>query len=325
MRKWRNAICGIGIGCIKHKKHNFRFQALAVPHRRDSRALGFPSSEQQIQVDLIDVKCDKDLNGMTVTIDFAQPFNGVIYSRGYFSESKCRWVSGDDLLALNINYLWNAFCFRYVSVGQNKDSYTFVVPYKGCGSKRSCKVCDSVDNILIIQSDEEVQSSFDLARKISCSATGVEEEKKIYFKPIIVDMLEVLTVPTKSGGVDCWMDIQRGVYPKITTIGDVIKIGEELSVLVYLRDPRSEYDLTVRNCWAYDDDDFDSKSTGRLRLSDANGCSARKKLFGAWQRTTQTGDSGATLLVHNVLRAFKFPDKSQVYLKCDIEVKNSMI
>lgn len=214
-----------------------------------------------------------------------------------------------------------AIYFRYVSVGQNQNSYTFVVPYKGCGSKRSCSVCNSIDNVLIIQSDEEVQGVFDLARKISCSATGFEEEKKIFFKPIVVDMLEVVTVPTKSGGVDCWMDIQRGIYPTLTPVGEVIKIGEELTVLVYLRDERVEYDLIVRNCWAYDDEDFDSRSTGKLKLSDASGCSARQKLFGVWQRTTKTGNSGATLLLHNVLRAFKFPDKAQVYLKCDIEVK----
>lgn len=61
-----------------------------MPQQIGNTVLGFPSFEQKIQVDLIDVKCDKDLNGMTVTIDFSQPFNGVIYSRGYFSESKCR-------------------------------------------------------------------------------------------------------------------------------------------------------------------------------------------------------------------------------------------
>lgn len=215
-------------------------------------------------------------------------------------------------------------CFSYVPVGQNRNSYTFVVPFRGCGSKRSCSVCNSVDNVLIIQSDEEVQSEYDLARKVSCSATGFEEEKKIYFKPIVVDMLEVVSVPTKSGGIDCWMDIQRGVYPKITPIGESIRIGEEISVLVYLRDARHEYDLIVRNCWAYDDEDFDSKKTGRLKLSEANGCSARKKLFGTWERTTQTGDSGATLLLHNVLRSFKFPDKAQIYLKCDIEVRDAL-
>lgn len=162
---------------------------------------------------------------------------------------------------------------RYVSVGENEKSYNFVVPFEGCGSKPSCSVCNSVDNILIIQHDEEVQGEYDTARKISCSRTGIDEDRKVFFKPFIVDMLDVVTVPTSNGGVDCWMDIQRGTYPKLTPVGEVIKIGEELTVLVYLRDEKSEYDLSVRNCWAYNDDDFDDKNTGKVQLSDASGCS----------------------------------------------------
>lgn len=46
----------------------------------------------------------------------------------------------------------------------------------------------------------------------------------------------------------------------------------------------------------------------------------KRKLFGSWQKTAETGSSGATLLLHNTIRAFKFPDESQIYLKCDIEV-----
>lgn len=72
------------------------------------------------------------------------------------------------------------------------------------------------------------------------------------------------------------MDIQRGIFPQLTAIGNTIKIGEALSVLVYLRDPKNEYDLTVRNCWAYDNEDFDDKKTGKVQLSDASGCTMYK-------------------------------------------------
>lgn len=158
--------------------------------------------------------------------------------------------------------------------GQNGSSYTFSVPFKGCGSKRVCAVCDSIENVLIIQNDEDVQSQWDTARKISCTHTDIEEEKKIIFKPIVVDMLDVVTVPTHNGGVECWMDIQRGLYPKISPIeSEVIRIGEELSVLVYFRDQREEYDLAVRNCFAYDNEDFDAKNVGKIQLSDSTGCS----------------------------------------------------
>lgn len=86
-------------------------------------------------------------------------------------------------------------------------------------------------------------------------------------------MLEVVNVPTSNGGVDCWMDIQRGEYPQITPIADIIKIGESLSVLVYLRDQKNEYDISVRDCWAYDNQDYSDGATGKIQLSTKNGCS----------------------------------------------------
>lgn len=91
-----------------------------------------------------------------------------------------------------------------------------------------------------------------------------------------------------------------------------------------MKDDRNEYDIIVRDCWAYDNEDYGAKTTGRLQLSDGNGCSRKKKLFGAWTKTDQTGNSGATSIVHNTLYAFKFPDKAQVFLKCDIEVCSSI-
>lgn len=77
---------------------------------------------------------------------------------------------------------------------------------------------------------------------------------QLLFQPFVVEMLEVVNVPTLTGAVECWMDIQRGTYPKISAIPDIIKIGETLSVLVYLKDVKNEYDLVVRDCWAYDNE-----------------------------------------------------------------------
>ena len=85
-------------------------------------------------------------------------------------------------------------------------------------------------------------------------------------------MLEVINVPTATGGVECWMDIQRGEYPAITPIPSIIKIGEVLSVLVYLRDLNGEYDISVRDCYAYDSPDYYDPMTGKIQLSDKNGC-----------------------------------------------------
>lgn len=238
-----------------------------------SDAFGLSLSESPFDIELIDVKCDRNLKGMAVTVQFSQTFNGVIYSRGYFNDPRCRYIFPLFLNCYVEIVISLYFLFSYVPVGQGLNSYTFIVPFRGCGSKRSCAACNSIDNVLVIQADEDVQSISDTARKVSCSRTGVEEENRIFFKPFVVDMLEVVTVPTSNGGVDCWMDIQRGIYPKINPIGETIKIGEELSVLVYLRDPNNNYDLMVRNCYAYDNEDFESRDAAKLQLSDASGCS----------------------------------------------------
>lgn len=73
---------------------------------------------------------------------------------------------------------------RFVKAGGNEKVYTFTVPYDGCGSKASCSVCASVDNILVIQSDEEITETWDTARRITCSR-GETTEKTIYFKPFV--------------------------------------------------------------------------------------------------------------------------------------------
>lgn len=54
-----------------------------------------------------------------------------------------------------------------------------------------------------------------MARKVSCAAPDANE-KTIAFKPFVVDMLEVVSVPVSSGSVDCWMDIRRGSFPNVS-------------------------------------------------------------------------------------------------------------
>lgn len=42
-------------------------------------------------IEMIDVKCNQD-KGMLVKLDFAEDFNGVVYSQGHFNEPRCRYV-----------------------------------------------------------------------------------------------------------------------------------------------------------------------------------------------------------------------------------------
>jgi hypothetical protein len=94
---------------------------------------------------------------------------------------------------------------------------------------------DTLDNIIVIQTDEVVQEEWDTARRLSCAtAAPVVKQKKVLFKPFMVDMLEVVTVPTASGtSIDCWMDIRKGQYPNVRVPQAGEKITKLMDILLF--------------------------------------------------------------------------------------------
>lgn len=51
------------------------------------------------------------------------------------------------------------------------------------------------------------------------SGVGRREETHILkLKPFMVDMLDVVAVEGPAGGVECWMDIQKGVFPNVSIV-----------------------------------------------------------------------------------------------------------
>nr|QKV49921.1 mucin-2-like protein [Locusta migratoria] len=207
----------------------------------------------------------------------------------------------------------------YVKAGSNKSSFKFNIPVKGCGTVPSGGFGKTVDNIIVIQTDDDVQEAWDIARKVSCATTSLQE-KTVLFRPFVVDMLEVVSVPVTTGTVDCWMDIRRGYFPNTSPLGEIIKIGEPLTVLVYIKDRERRYDVRVRDCWAYDSEDYEAADTHRLQLTGPDGCPKKRKLIGYWQTTTDVGNTDASIIAYNNISAFKFPDRMQVYLTCNIEI-----
>lgn len=52
---------------------------------------------------------------------------------------------------------------------------------------------------------------------LEVSVGGVRQEQShiLKLKPFMVDMLDVVAVEGPAGGVECWMDIQKGVFPNV--------------------------------------------------------------------------------------------------------------
>lgn len=113
--------------------------------------------------------------------------------------------------------------FRFVEAGSGQQDYRFTIPLNACAPKPTPGTCrggncrNSNEIIIILQTDDTVQELWDVARRVSCAAEG-HNEKTVYFKPFMVDMLEVTSVPMESSTIECWMDIQRGSYPSVSSV-----------------------------------------------------------------------------------------------------------
>lgn len=88
-----------------------------------------------------------------------------------------------------------------------------------------------------------------------------------------------------------------------------------LSVFIVLNRTNGCVCFKVRDCIARDE-----SSTNTLQLTDEMGCILKPKLFGAFQKTNDTGNTGASIIAYAYFQAFKFPDVMDLLIECNVEL-----
>ena len=177
-----------------------------------------------------------------------------------------------------------------------------------------------IENTIIIQQDPMVQDSWDSARKITCDWQS-KLEKMVTFAPFpVADLQGVAEIKFAGSGdnVKTRMEIQFGRGPFAAPLEGLTKIGDELSVVVYVQDGGAGYDILVKNCYAYDSKNF--KNANKIRLLNEHGCLYRPHQMEYFKRTFDVRSTGADIIAFARMNAFKFPDKMDVYLSCELEM-----
>lgn len=209
---------------------------------------------------------------------------------------------------------------RYISASSGKTSFTFHVLSQICGTEmETYDNTIELSNIVVIQNDESIQEIWDVARLIKCN--WVETfVKKIRFNSFSVGMLNAEEIEFSGGDtLDCWMDIQLGAYPETKEINSIVPIGETLSLLIYLKDKEENYDVAVKDCYAYSSP-ADEVESQKILLTNENGCVVKEKLISKFQKVRENDVDGSVLVSHATLSAFKFPDFMEVYISCNMEI-----
>jgi len=165
-----------------------------------------------------------------------------------------------------------------------------------------------------------VQDSWDSARKITCDWQS-KLEKMVTFAPFpVADLQGVAEIKFAGSGdnVKTRMEIQFGRGPFAAPLEGLTKIGDELTVVVYVQDGGAGYDILVKNCFAYDSRDF--KNANKIRLLNEHGCLYRPHQMEYFKRTFDVRSTGADIIAFARMNAFKFPDKMDVFLSCELEM-----
>jgi len=247
----------------------------------------------------LDVQCEKNL--MKVSLKFDKPFNGVIFSKGHFSDLNC----------------------VHLPAQSGKSNTYFDIAINGCGTTGNTENglygygADSgsgtyFENTIVVQYDPQVQEVWDQARKLRCTWHD-QYEKSVTFRPFPVDMLDVVRADFAGDNVGCWMQIQVGKGPWASEVSGLVKIGQTMTMVLAIKDDEQKFDMLVRNCMAHDG------KRPPIQLVDQQGCITRPKLMSKFNKIKNFGAS-ASVLSYAHFQAFKFPDSMEVHFQCTIQI-----
>lgn len=238
---------------------------------------------------------------MKVAVEFDKPFNGVIFSKGHYSQGNC----------------------VHLPANSGKGSVYFDVSINSCGTTGNTQnglygygaqsgSGTFFENTIVIQYDPQVQEVWDQARKLRCTWHD-QYEKSVTFRPFPVDMLDVVRADFAGDNVGCWMQIQVGKGPWASEVAGIVKIGQTMTIVLAIKDEESKFDMLVRNCIAHDG------KRAPIELVDSTGCIVRPKIMSRFTKIKNFGSS-ASVLSYAHFQAFKFPDSMEVHFQCTIQI-----
>ncbi|XP_057650875.1 uncharacterized protein LOC130890674 [Diorhabda carinulata] len=257
------------------------------------------TTPEKPQIKHLQVQCEK--THMRVNMEFDRPFYGMIFSKGFYSDSHCVHLKpGTGHLSATFEIFLNS-CGMSSSVNHNAASYGGATP---SGSY--------VENTIIIQYDPYVQEVWDQARKLRCTWYDFYE-KAVTFRPFQVDVLHAITANFLGDNLQCWMQIQVGKGPWASEVSGIVKIGQTMTMVLAIKDDENKFDMLVRNCVAHDG------KRAPIQLVDQYGCVVRPKIMSKFQKIKNFGPS-ASVVSFAYFQAFKFPDSMNVHFQCVIQV-----
>ncbi|KAL7049562.1 hypothetical protein ACKWTF_003764 [Chironomus riparius] len=248
------------------------------------------------KVQHIEAECQDDY--MKIRIGFNGTFNGLLYSSGYAYDPDCMYINGTG-----------------------RDYYEFYIQLNRCGTlgknslhedSRKNPTKNFMWNTVTVQYNPLIEEEFDEHFKVTCEY-GYDFWKTVTFPFLDVEVATGNPVVFTLSPPECYMEIRNGYGTSGTRVGGPVRVGDPLTLIIYMRSKYDGFDIVVNDCYAH------NGANKRIQLIDEFGCPVDDKLIsrfrGSWS------DSGIfETQVYAYMKTFRFTGSPALYIECDVRM-----
>ncbi|KAH8395604.1 hypothetical protein KR222_001866, partial [Zaprionus bogoriensis] len=252
-------------------------------------------AQNSTRVQHIEAECQDDY--MKIRIGFNGSFSGLLYSAGYAYDPDCMYINGSG-----------------------RDYYEFYIQLNRCGTlgKNSLQEesrknpTNFMWNTVTVQYNPLIEEEYDEHFKVTCEY-GYDFWKTVTFPFLDVEVATGNPVVFTLSPPECYMEIQNGYGIGGPRVTGPVRVGDPLTLIIYMRSKYDGFDIVVNDCYAH------NGANKRIQLIDQHGCPVDDKLIsrfrGSWS------DSGVfETQVYAYMKTFRFTGSPALYIECDVRM-----
>ncbi|XP_074110615.1 uncharacterized protein LOC141534892 [Cotesia typhae] len=248
------------------------------------------------RVQHIEAECQDDY--MKIRIAFNGSFAGLLYSAGYSYDPDCMYVNGTG-----------------------RDYYEFYIQLNRCGTlgenthhqdSRKNPTKNLMWNTVTVQYNPLIEEEFDEHFKVTCEY-GYDFWKTVTFPFLDVEVATGNPVVFTLQPPECYMEIRYGYGTTGTRVAGPVRVGDPLTLIIYMRSKYDGFDIVVNDCYAH------NGGNKRIQLIDQYGCPVDDKLISRFRGSWSESGLFETQ-VFAYMKTFRFTGSPALYIECDVRM-----
>ncbi|XP_065217838.1 uncharacterized protein LOC135843757 [Planococcus citri] len=260
----------------------------------DARRQGYNNT----RVQHIEAECQDDY--MKIRIGFNGSFGGLLYSSGYSYDPDCVYING---------------------TGSGRDYYEFFIQLNRCGTlgknsrqedARKNPAKNLMWNTVTVQYNPLIEEEWDEHFKVTCEY-GYDFWKTVTFPFLDVEIATGNPVVFTLSPPECYMEIRHGYVPTGNRVVGPVRVGDPLTLIIYMRSKYDGFDIVVNDCYAH------NGANKRIQLIDQYGCPVDDKLISRFRGSWSEAGVFETQ-VYAYMKTFRFTGSPALYIECDVRM-----